>query len=205
MPRIAVFPLLVLLAGCGSGSKKLTSAPACPATAVPAVLFYPARLSPSPEEEARLPKAYTAYRVSADEWRAFAAKVKERGPGERTGLALPMKHGCTAFSTTVSSTMSPELAAKYPALASLQGEASDGAKLRLEWDGSKARAQVLHGSEAWYLEPFDVAGDVFYLLYNKADAPGRKTGFEEDLRRPAPDGTNRGTLERRVRPNTNTE
>lgn len=105
-------------------------------------------------------------------------KVKERGPGEVTGINIPLPAGCTNFSVTVSSTMSPELAAKYPDIISLKGSSEAGADLRLDWDGTQMRGQVILRGDTWLLEPFAAGGKTFYLVYHKADASATKKPFE---------------------------
>jgi hypothetical protein len=105
-------------------------------------------------------------------------KVKERGPKEVTGLNIPMPSGCKGFSVTVSETMSPELAAKYPELASLKGSAPDGSDLRLDWNGTAMRGQVINGGDTWFLEPTVLGSQTFYLIYHKNDAAATKKPFE---------------------------
>lgn len=147
-------------------------------TGVPAVHFYSASFLDAEAKAANVPKKYNAYIVDAAEWKAFAQKVKERGPGEVTGINLPLPTGCTNFSVTVSSTMSPELAAKYPDIISLKGSSEAGADLRLDWNGTAMRGQVILRGDTWLLEPFAAGDKTFYLVYHKADASTTKKPFE---------------------------
>lgn len=152
---------------------------ACPTTGVPAVHFYPSSF-PVAEAAAgvNVPRKYTSYTVDAAEWKSFAQKVKERGPGEVTGLNIPLPAGCTAFSVSLSSAMSPELAAKYPDIISLKGTTENGADLRLDWNGTGMRGQVILRGDTWLLEPFAASEKTFYLIYHKADASATKKPFE---------------------------
>ncbi len=172
----------VALGACSLPRGATTSTPAkqsaCPTTGVPAVHFYSVNFPAAEAKATNVPRKYTAYTVDAAEWKAFAMKVKERGPGEVTGLNIPMPTGCTAFSVTTSSTMSPELAAKYPELASLKGNADDGADLRLDWNGTQMRGQILTLGDTYLLEPFVAGGATFYLFYHKGDAAATKKPFE---------------------------
>jgi hypothetical protein len=180
MKNLLSLLLLCCTVSACTGSRKTagTQQSTCPTTGVPAVHFYGVKFPGAESRLANVPKKYASYTVDSVEWKAFAMKVMERGPGEVTGLNIPLPGGCKAFSVTVSSTMSPELAAKYPQLASLKGSAQDGSDLRLDWNGTAMRGQVINGGDTYFLEPFVTNGATFYLVYHKADAVTTKKPFE---------------------------
>lgn len=152
---------------------------ACPTTGVPAVHFVASNFPASEVATGvNVPNKYSAFSVDAAEWKAFAETLKRRGHDEVTGLNIPLPQGCKNFSVTVSSTMSPELAAKYPDLISLKGNSEDGADLRLDWNGAQMRGQVILRGDTWLVEPFAASGKTFYLVYHKADASATKKPFE---------------------------
>ena len=162
-------------ASSSSGDKNAS----CPTVGVPPVHFV-SRAFPAEDAAVgvNVPRKYASYAVDAAEWKAFAETLKRRGDDEVTGLNIPLPAGCKRFSVTVSSTMSPELAAKYPDLISLKGSSEDGADLRLDWDGARMRGQVILRGDTWLMEPFSAGGKTFYLIYHKADASATKKPFE---------------------------
>lgn len=93
-------------------------------------------------------------------------------------MNVPLPSGCKRFSVTVSQTMSPELAAKYPDIISMKGSADDGSDLRLDWNGKEMRGQVVSGADTWFIEPYSSGTQTCSLIYHKNDASATKRPFE---------------------------
>jgi len=175
---VGCFLLLASACSAPRGGGASGGSAVCSTAGVPGVRFASSSGSVSAAAGRALPTKFRAYEVAQSDWKAFAEKVRERGAGEVTGLALPLPGGCTTFSMTVSSTMPPEMQAKYPDIVSMRGSAADGAELRLDWNGTEVQGQITSRGGTFFLTPYPTAGQRIYLIYHKDDAPATKQPFE---------------------------
>ncbi len=161
-----------LLLGSCTGGKKTTSAganPDCNYARVGSVTMHLEAGRPSEVSGNDLPRNFTVFTATNE--KAFFAAAKKQG-----GTALiQLPSGCRQFRLSLSDAMSKELMARYPELVSLKGSSADGTDLRLDWDGTSMRGQVLENGKSYVIEPH-VTGGVrkVYLLYGKEDAAAPK-------------------------------
>jgi hypothetical protein len=133
--------------------------------------------------DAASPASYSEYTVAGAT--GFFERAKE-GPQD---IMVPLPDGCRAFKTSLSETMSPELRKKYPQLVSLKGSNDAGDDLRLDWDGSTFRGQVLTaaGGKTYLITPLTGTA-TNYMVYDRADSRDPKQPFEK-IRSAPPAGT----------------
>lgn len=120
-----------------------------------------------------LPRSYTVF--TADNEKAFFAAAKKQGGT----AAIQLPSGCRQFQLSLSETMSPQMMERYPDLISLKGISTDGTDLRLDWDGTHMRGQVLENGKSYLLEPRTARSGPVYILFDKADATTPRRSFEQ--------------------------
>lgn len=120
-----------------------------------------------------LPKEYSV--LKAENEKAFFAAAKKEGG--TAAIQLPL--GCRKFRLSLSETMSPQMAERYPDLVSLKGVSENGADLRLDWDGTSMRGQIIEAGKSFLLEPRTDVGAHVYILYNKDNATTPRRPFEK--------------------------
>lgn len=119
-----------------------------------------------------LPKSYTVLRAGNE--KAFFKTVRKEGGT----AAFQLPSGCRQFKLSLSETMSPQMAERYPDLVSLKGVSEDGTDLRLDWDGTVMRGQILEAGKSFLLEPQAAGSGNVYILFNKADVTLSPRVFE---------------------------
>lgn len=127
-----------------------------------------------------VPRKYKAYRINADTLKAFFAAIQS-GRNE-IGMVVPVTgSNCESFNLRRSGTMSAELQKKYPDIISLQGNGATNksADLRLDWDGSLLKGQVIYNSTIYFITPFTTAQGLIYVFYDKKDTNEVKNPFEK--------------------------
>ncbi len=131
---------------------------------------------------AMLPESYTVYTVSG------AAGFFKQTKTDAQEVMIPMPAGCITFKVVPSGTMSEGLQEKYPQLVSLRGSNGAGDDLRLDWDGTAFRGQVIAagGGKTFFVAPYPKAKGATYLVYDKSDSREEKQPFE--INRSAPAG-----------------
>lgn len=140
---------------------------------VTTTIDFPERVAPM------VPRKYKAYRINADTLKAFFAVIQS-GRNE-IGMVVPVTGTtCESFSLRRSGSMSAELQQKYPDIISLQGNgtANKAADLRLDWDGSLLKGQLIYNSTIYFITPFTTGQGVIYVLYDKKDTNEVKNPFE---------------------------
>ncbi len=140
---------------------------------VTTIIDFPSNLAPI------VPRRYKAYRINADTLKAFFAAIQS-GKTE-IGMVVPITGtNCESFSLRRSGSMSAELQQKYPDIISLQGNgtANKSADLRLDWDGSVLKGQVIYNSTIYFITPFTTGQGLIYVLYDKKDTNEVKNPFE---------------------------
>lgn len=155
-----------LLYGCAGSQKTTTSAssgPDCNYARVGAVMMRLETGSPSQVSGKNLPGNYTVF--TADNEKAFFTAAKKLDGT----AAIQLPSGCRRFRLSLSDAMSPEMMKRYPDLVSLKGSAADGTDLRLDWDGTSMRGQVVENGKSYLLEPHVTGIQKVYLLYSKDD------------------------------------
>lgn len=128
---------------------------------------------PAKAGKIKLPKRYTVYTADAGKLHTILNTVKNKGK-EQTPVVLPLSGeiGCATFGVTVSGTMSPGLAAKYPQLASLKGQGVEdkSASVRLDYDGKEMNAEILWQGSYYLIAPWKKGTKTYYLVYKKEDS-----------------------------------
>lgn len=126
-----------------------------------------------------LPAHFNTYTFSSDhQLKAFFMKAKTTNAPFAVPLTGP--DDCRAFTTQVSGTMSAELAAKYPEIVSLKGnaQANANADLRLDYDGNQMRGQVIWSDKVYLIDPVKYGNSTVYIVYDKNDSSIPKNSFE---------------------------
>ena len=127
----------------------------------------------------KLPTKYSVYTVNQAQLKKVMQAAKSANSTKQ--IVLPATDGnCIVFAIENSSTMSPELAAKFPELASLKGTAvtDKNVTARIDYDGSTLSAEVNQMSKIYFLAPWKKGKKTYYLVYNKEDAGIPKSRLE---------------------------
>lgn len=127
---------------------------------------------PVKKGKVKLPKRYTVFTTDAGSLHAILTAAKNTK--EQTHIVLPLSDitGCAGFKVETSGTMSPELAAKYPQLASLKGQGTEdkSASVRLDYDGKEMNAEILWKGTYYIIAPWKKGIRTYYLVYRKEDS-----------------------------------
>ncbi len=120
------------------------------------------------------------FQVFATDPQALKLYLTATNSADQTSpIALPLSEGvgCQVFEVGTSGTMSPELAAKFPNLISLKGQAPNqaGADARIDFDGEKMEAQLNWEGQTYIISPWpSSSGTIYYLVYKKEDSGREK-------------------------------
>ncbi len=117
-------------------------------------------------KSADIPENYTAFKVYSLNESAFLKDL------ESGTISLPDDLGnINTFSIEESSTMSPELAAKFPDLKSYKGVQTNNelCKPRIEKNKTKIKISVLCNDKTYFIDK-DNSKNI-YIVYNKENAP----------------------------------
>ena len=120
-----------------------------------------------------LPKNYTVF-IASNEKDFFQTAKKEGGMA-----ALELPSGCRQFRLSLSGTMTPQMMERYPDLVSLKGNSENGADLRIDWDGTAMRGQIIENGKSYVLEPHASSGKHVYLFFSKDDVTVPSRPFEK--------------------------
>lgn len=130
---------------------------------------------------AKLPAAYTIYTIEEKQLKEFLKAAKSAPDGTlQIAIPLPGGLGCTAFVLANAQTMAAELAARYPELVSLKGQAvtnPNGGLLRLDYNGTDLRAEVTWNGTVYLLSTWNSGKQKYYLVYKKEDAGIEKNPY----------------------------
>lgn len=190
----SIFPALtglaLLLAGCSTSKKtvnqtaRASGVPVCTNNAADSLQLEWYKVNNPLQTDLTnytLPAHFNTYTISTDrQLKAFFIKAKTTAAPFSVPLSGP--DDCRAFTTQVSGAMSAELAAKYPEIVSLKGrsEANANADLRLDYDGSQMRGQVIWSDKVYIIDPVKYGNSTVYIVYDKNDTSVPKNSFESN-------------------------
>jgi hypothetical protein len=128
-----------------------------------------------------LPAQFETYTIDNNQLKAFFSAAKQ--PDQRTIVSIPVPApvGCQEFEVRSSSAVPPELAEKFPDMASLQGigTINRAGDLRLDYDGSRLRGQVIWNGQVFLITPVESNGKLVYIIYDKSGSNEKKDAFEQ--------------------------
>ena len=117
-------------------------------------------------DDSKIPENYTKYQVFSLNEKAFLTAL------ENGKIMLPDDNGnFNSFIVEESSTMSPELAAKFPEIKAYKGiqENNELCKTRIEKNKTKFKISVFCNDKTYFIDK-DKSTNLF-IVYNKANAP----------------------------------
>ncbi len=116
-----------------------------------------------PDLERRIdPTSYTVWICQYD---LLISSLKE----SPTEIVLPAKEGLQNFKLENASTMSPELAAKFPQIKSMKGVSEGGWSARIDTNDDGLFAEFKQNGEVYVLSPILAGSKTYYAFYNKND------------------------------------
>lgn len=116
-----------------------------------------------PDLERRIdPTSYTVWICQYD---LLISSLKELP----TEIVLPAKEGLQNYKLENASTMSPELAAKFPQIKSMKGVSEEGWSARVDTNEEGLFAEFKQNGEVYVLSPLLAGSKTYYALYNKND------------------------------------
>lgn len=133
---------------------------------------------PATKKGKQLPKKYSVYQVDNNKLNEAFKKIKD-GHGGTLNFPIP-GNGCQAFTLVESGTLSKELAAKYPEIISLKGQALQNAAndARVDYNGKQLQVEINWDGEVYYITPWIEKGKLWYLLSSKKDTGYEKVPYE---------------------------
>lgn len=184
--------LLLLGASCNSAHKTTDSGPVSKQVSVPAScsnagkttaqLVWVGVANPGAAEAKGkvLPSVFETYTIDNNQLKSFFTAARQ--PDQRTIVSIPIPTpvGCQEFEVRNSSALPPELAEKYPDMASLQGigTVNRAGDLRLDYDGSQLHGQVIWNGQVFLITPVESGGKTLYIIYDKSASNEKKGAFE---------------------------